>query len=112
MYKRQTHGDLAGYAAYLKTLNTEKVEAAARVPNGPEVKGMADLKAYLLEHRREDVAKNILRRLLTYGIGRELTTHDRFAVAEMFKESATNEHRLLDMILTICQSSLFKGTAE
>ena len=111
-FNLQTHGDLAGYAAYLKTLNTEKVEAAARVPNGPEVKGMADLKAYLLEHRREDVAKNILRRLLTYGIGRELTTHDRFAVAEMFKESATNEHRLLDMILTICQSSLFKGTAE
>ena len=47
----QTHGDLAGYAAYLKTVNTEKVEAAA------------------------------------------------------------NDHRLLDMILTICQSPLFKGTA-
>ena len=108
----QTHGDLAGYAAYLKTINTEKVEAAARVPNGPEVSGMADLKAYLLEHRRENVAENILRRLLTYGLGRELTTRDRFAVDELLQESAANDHRLLDMILTICQSPLFKRTSE
>ena len=48
----------------------------------------------------------------TYGIGRELTTHDRYVVAEMLKESATNEHRLLDMIITICQSSLFRGTPD
>ena len=108
----QTHGDLAGYAAYLKTVNTEKVEAAARVPNGPEVNGMDDLKAYLLKHRGEDIAGNLLRRLLTYGIGRELTTRDRFAVDELLKQSAANEHRLLDMILTICQSPLFKGTAK
>ena len=108
----QTHGDLAGYAAYLKTVNTEKVEAAARVPNGPEVSGMAELKMYLLKHRRDAIAENLLRRLLTYGIGRELTTRDRFAVDELFKQSAANEHRLLDMILTICQSPLFKGTAK
>jgi len=111
-FNKQTHGDLAGYAAYLKTINTEKVEAAARVPNGPEVNGMADLKAYLLKHRHEDVSENVLRRLLTYGIGRELTTHDRYVVAEMLKESAANEHRLLDMIITICQSSLFRGTTD
>ena len=99
-FNKQTHGDLAGYAAYLKTINTEKVETAARVPNGPEVNGMADLKAYLLKHRHEDVSENVLRRLLTYGIGRELTTHDRYAVAEMFKQSVANDHRLLDMIIT------------
>ena len=73
---------------------------------------MDDLKAYLLKHRGEDIAGNLLRRLLTYGIGRELTTRDRFAVDELLKQSAANEHRLLDMILTICQSPLFKGTAK
>jgi hypothetical protein len=67
-FNLQTHGDLDGYAAYLKTINTEKVEANARVPNGREVSGMEELKAYLLEHRQEEVAENLLRRLLTYGI--------------------------------------------
>ena len=82
------------------------------MPNGREVSGMEELKAYLLEHRQEEVAENILRRLLTYGIGRELATRDRFAVDELLKQSAINEHRLLDMIITICQSTLFRGTTD
>ena len=111
-FNLQTHGDLAGYAAYLKTINTEKVEANARVPNGREVSGMEELKAYLLEHRQEEGAENILRRLLTYGIGRELATRDRVAVDELLKQSAINEHRLLDMIITICQSTLLRETTD
>ena len=108
----KTHADLAGYSAYLKTINTEKVEANARVPNGPEVNGMGELKAYLLQKRQDDLAKNTLRRLLSYGLGRQLTTRDRFVVAELLQQSAANDHRLLDMIITICKSSLFKETAQ
>ena len=108
-FNLQTHGDLAGYADYLKTINTERVDATARVPRGPEVNGMADLKAYLQKDRRDEIAENLLRRLLSYSFGRDLTPRDRFAVDAMLQESATHEHRLLDMIVTICQSSLFKG---
>ena len=46
------------------------------------------------------------------GIGRELATRDRFAVDELLKKSAINEHRLLDMIITICQSPFFRGMAD
>ena len=108
-FNLQTHGDLAGYTDYLKTLNTERVDATARVPRGPEVNGMADLKAYLQKDRRDEIAENLLRRLLSYSLGRDLTPRDRFAVDAMLQESATHEHRLLDMIVTICQSPLFKG---
>ena len=108
-FNLQTHGDLAGYADYLKTINTERVDATARVPRGPEVNGMADLKAYLQKDRRDEIAENLLRRLLSYSFGRDLTPRDRFAVDAMLQESATHEHRLLDMIVTICQSPLFKG---
>ncbi len=111
-FNLQNHGDLAGYAAYLRTINTEKVEAFARVPNGPEVDGMPELKAYLIERRKNDVAENILRRLLTYGIGRELTLHDRFVVDALLADCATNGYRLLDMIVNICQSNIFKGTED
>ena len=111
-FNLQAHGDLAGYAAYLKAINTEKVEASARVPNGPEVDGMPELKEYLLKHRKHDVAENILRRLLTYGIGRELTLHDHFSVDELLANCATHDYRLLDMIITICQSNVFKGMAD
>ena len=52
-----------------------------------------------------------MRRLLSYGIGRKLTTHDRFVVGELIEDSAVNDYRLLDMIIAICQSGVFSGVA-
>ena len=57
-----THKDLDGYAAYVNSLNTVTVEADSRVPSGPNVDGMAELKAYLLKDRKADIARNVLRR--------------------------------------------------
>ena len=38
------------YKAYLNSINTEKVDASARLPHGPEVNGMKDLKQYLIKN--------------------------------------------------------------
>ena len=103
------HRDLAGYKKYLNSINTEKIEAVARVPLGPEVGGMDDLKKYLKQEKRDDVARNILRRLLSYGIGRELGAHDRFMVDDLLQRSSSKGHRLLDMIIIICKSELFRN---
>jgi len=105
-FDRKTDKDLTGYAAYLRSINTVKVEASAQVP---QVNGLAELKTFLLNNHEDDVAENILRRLLTYGIGRELTWRDRFTVAELLKQSKKNEHRFQDMIVAICQSEVFRG---
>ncbi len=103
------HGDLSGYQTYLKSINTEKVEAVARVPLGPQVNGMEDLKKFLIMEKRDQVAENVLRRLLSYGIGRELTAHDRFVIEELLQKSSVNGHRLLDMIVTLCTSEVFRN---
>jgi hypothetical protein len=101
-------GTLDGYREYLKTVNTLPVDAVARVPNGPEIKGMKELKHYILKDRQDEVAENVIRRLLTYGIGRSLNYHDRYAVEDLLKQSKQNDHRFQDMILTICRSELFR----
>ena len=97
------------YYDYLKTINTEKVEADSRVPHGPNVDGMLDLKKHLLTDRKDDVVENLIRRFLSYGLGRELTYRDRYAVEELLEESKKNEYKLLDTISSICQSKAFKG---
>lgn len=97
------------YKAYLKKINTETVQADARVPHGPEVDGLQDLKKHLLENRQDDIAENMIRRLLSYGIGRELTYRDRYGVEELLEQSKKNEYRLQDMIIAICQSKIFVG---
>ncbi len=101
--------DLDGYAAYLKGVHTVPVDASATLPTGTAVDGLNALKAYLLEHRRDQVATNVLRRLVTYGLGRELTARDRAAVEELRSALAADDYRLQDMIVAICRSDLFLG---
>ena len=108
-FNKQKDKDLAGYARYLVSVNTREVQAASRVPHGPQVDGMVQLKAHLLQARRDDIANNIVRRLLTYAIGRELTYRDRYIVEGIVSRSRERGFRLRDMIVSICQSSAFRG---
>ena len=101
--------DLEGYRAYLEKLYTTEVDATARVPHGPEVDGMPELKQYLLKNRKEDIAQNVLRRLMTYGLGRELTYRDRFEIERLMKLAKEDGYGMRDMIVSVCQSPTFTG---
>lgn len=109
---KKKDNDLAGYAKYLESVNTQEVQADARVPRGPEVDGMPQLKAHLLKARKDDIAENVIRRLLTYGIGRELNYGDRYDVENIFVQSRENGFLVQDMIVLICQSSTFRGATN
>lgn len=100
--------DLAGYQAYLKSVNTVAAAAVSRLPNGPEINGVAELKAYLLRDRKKDIAANVIRRLLAYGIGRGLDYRDRFAVDELLKQAEAKDFKMRDMIISVCQSRTFR----
>lgn len=107
-FNAKTHVDLAGYEKYLKSLNTVEIRAEARVPHGPNVDGMRELKAYLLKNRKDTIAENVIRRLLTYSVGRELTYRDRFAVEALFDQAKGNDFKMRDIIVSICQSDVFR----
>jgi mono/diheme cytochrome c family protein len=111
-FSGKKHGDLAGYRQYLDKISTVEVMAKARVPHGPEIDGMRELKSYLLEERGDDIAENVIRRLLSYGLGRELTYRDRFAVDDLFEELEDDGFRMRDIIVRICQSELFRDTHQ
>ena len=106
-FDKTKHQDLAGYAAYLDSINKIAMQADARLPLGPTVNGLDELKTYLLQHRKDDIAKNVVRRLLTYGLGRELSWRDRFLVEELLQQAQKNDYKLRDMIVAICLSKTF-----
>lgn len=97
------------YLKSVEKLNTVKVQADARVPHGPKIDGMSDLKAFLLKYRKHDVAENMIRRLLTYGLGRELSFRDRYEVEKILVKSKENDFKIRDMIISICLSNTFRG---
>jgi hypothetical protein len=106
-FDRKRDTDLTGYAKYLEGINTREVFAESRVPHGPRVDGMDQLKDYLLVSRKYDIAENMIRRLLAYGIGRGLDYRDRYEVENILQQSSENDFLLQDMIVAICQSSTF-----
>ena len=95
------------YQTYLDSINTVEVMAEARVPHGPRVDGLIGLKRHLIRNRKDDIAKNMVKRLMTYGMGRELTYHDRYEVEKIFERSKENHHQLQDLIVLICQNQTF-----
>lgn len=111
-FNQNRHGDLASYQAYLESLNTVEVDTKSRVPHGPEIDGMRDLKDYLLKERSEDIAENVIRRLLTYGMGRHLTYRDRFAVQDLFDEAQARGFGMRDIIVAICKSEVFRDSPQ
>jgi len=111
-FNEKKHGDLEGYKRYLNEISTVEVMAKARVPHGPEVDGVRELKDYLLDERDDDIAENVIRRLLTYGIGRKLTYMDRFEVEELFEEAQDNDFKMRDIIVSICKSDVFRDVTQ
>lgn len=108
-FNKKTHKDMEGYAAYLKSINTVKIDADSRLPDGPRVDGLLQLKKYLVQNRMDDIAENVLRKLFSYGIGRELSLRDRAAVNQLVRQAKQKEYRFRDMIVLICQSKTFRG---
>lgn len=107
IYSPGSDKNFAAYEEYLKGVNKVEVHAAARLPNGPEVNGMSDLKGYLLHDKMDKIGENVIRRLLTYGLGRELTYQDRYVVEQLRDQAKKNEFLMRDIIVAVCQSKPF-----
>ena len=88
------------------------MQAESRVPHGPQIEDMAQLKTHLLAARKHDIAENVVRRLLTYGIGRPLNYRDRYDVEDILAQSSGQGFLFQDIIVLICQSDTFRGATN
>ena len=63
----------------------------------------------MLKDRKDEIVKNVIRRLLAYGIGRELSYRDRFEVKKLLTSAEEDEYKLQEMIVSVCLSPTFTG---
>lgn len=108
VYQQTQHGDMLGYQSYLDSINTIAIPANTRLPHGSKVDGMQELKSYLLQNHREEIAENIIRKILSYSIGRELNYYDRSSIEKLMNQTRSSEFRMRDIIISICKSELFR----
>ena len=83
------------------------VDAKATLPGGHELDGLADLKTHLLTEKREQFARTLVRRLLSYSLGRSLELSDHETVDKLTEQFVESDYRLKNLIQLIVASGAF-----
>ena len=95
---RRRDRDLAG-----RPIDTE-----TKLPDGSEINGLAGLRDYLLETRRDAFLGQFCRKLLGYALGREVQLSDEPLLTEIEQRLAGNDYRFSVAVDMIVQSRQFR----
>lgn len=85
------------------------VDPTATLPDGVEIDGAAALKRYLKTGRQEQFARAVVKRMLTYALGRSLDFGDRETVEKLTHEFIEADFRLRRLILALVTCEAFQS---
>jgi hypothetical protein len=80
-------------------------------PGGVKLEGLAGLRDMLMR-RREEFARTVTRKLLSYALGRELEYYDQPAVRAIVRKAARDDYRWSSIVLGIVESPAFQMRAR
>ena len=83
------------------------IAATGTLPGGPEFSGPAGLKQALLEQRHDDLVRQVVSKVLTYALGRQLEYYDEPAVRKIIAALEADNYRFQTMLRTIVASYPF-----
>lgn len=98
------------YDAVGRRLKGEAVDAASVLPDGHELSGVADMKAYLRNERYEAFLRSLVERLFAYATGREITFAETPEIDELVI-AAQKDDRLGSIVLAVTKTASFAGKA-
>ncbi len=84
------------------------VNATDVLPTGHRLTGADGLRNYLTNERKDDFARSLIVRLLTYAVGRELELSDQRAMDDLKSKFAADDYRMRRLIHAIVQSEPFQ----
>ncbi len=83
------------------------LDAEDVMPDGHEINGADQLKAYLLEERKDDFARALVVKIAAYALGRSIEFTDEPIIDRLTAQFADNDYRLDFLITSIVSSELF-----
>lgn len=86
---------------------SDKISADTTFPDGTEVNGLSELKAYLLKDKKELVSRSLIKYLSTYAIGRSTSFADEDEIKAIMKDAEAADYHLHAIIESIVNSDLF-----
>ena len=84
------------------------VSTETTLPGGHRIEGVADLKAFLINHRHEQFAKAIVSRMTSYALGRSIEFTDEAEVDKITDQFVESDYKLRSLIHAIVDNELFQ----
>jgi mono/diheme cytochrome c family protein len=88
-------------------LGGRPIDATAQFPDGPEGNGVHDLRKYLLTHRRDEFVDNLIRKLVSYALGRSLILPDELLIRDLHNKLRDSDYRFASLVENIVASPQF-----
>jgi hypothetical protein len=84
------------------------INAATVLDDGTAVNGLAEFRRYVLDRRADDLTRNVITRLLTFALGRELRFTDEATVLELMQQTKNDGYKARVLLQRLVQSTPFK----
>lgn len=84
------------------------VDSTVQLPDGTAIQGVQGLKSYLTQEKRDDFAKALVTRMLSYALGRYVDFADQAAIDQILTQSKPDSYRLRDLVRHIVMSEPFQ----
>jgi hypothetical protein len=87
--------------------STFRVDASDQLADGRRFRDVTELKQLLLA-RKDDFARCLATKLLSYALGREIATHQRADVDQVVNQLRQKKYGLRDLVFLVATSPLFR----
>ena len=91
--------------------NGKKIDAAGVMPSGERFDGPNELKQVLLQ-RKEEFARQLIRKLLGYALGRSLEDADECTIEQILRNLTENEYRGRYLLKSVVLSTPFRNKSK
>ena len=89
------------------TAKEKPIDAKSTLPDGTEIEGIEGIKDYLLELKKDNFTKSLVKNLFAYALGRDVNFADEKEINNIVKEVIDDDYRFRTVIEQIVLSPSF-----
>ena len=86
----------------------DTIDAQGQLPNGQRFIGAAGLREVIVSERKDDLTRQIAKKMLAYAIGRQLEYYDEAALRKIVEATRQDGYRFQTLLMAIIESYPFQ----
>jgi hypothetical protein len=89
------------------TAKEKPIDAKSTLPDGTKIEGIEGIKDYILELKKDNFTKSLVKNLFAYALGRDVNFADEKEINNIVKEVINDDYRFRTVIEQIVLSPSF-----